>query len=99
MIASIDQNGVRHRSTAPANEPAQAPCAAQVSPVHEFGQQANGSRIRSFHVDDMEVQVHADRDHDLAGKDLFRRYAVVITEHGTDEHGAYWIAAPAPEAR
>lgn len=29
--------------------------------------------------------------------DLFRRYAVVITEHGTDEHGAYWIAAP--EAR
>lgn len=26
--------------------------------------------------------------------DLFRRYAVTITEHGTDEHGAYWIAAP-----
>lgn len=29
--------------------------------------------------------------------DLFRRYAVTITEHGTDEHGAYWIAVP--EAR
>ena len=29
--------------------------------------------------------------------DLFRCYAVMITEHGTDEHGAYWIASP--EAR
>jgi len=26
--------------------------------------------------------------------DLFRRYAAVITEHGVDEHGAYWIAEP-----
>ena len=26
--------------------------------------------------------------------DLFRRYAVRITEHGTDEHGAYWITVP-----
>jgi hypothetical protein len=26
--------------------------------------------------------------------DLFRRYAVTITGHGIDEHGAYWIATP-----
>lgn len=31
--------------------------------------------------------------------DLFRRYAVVITGHGTDEHGLWWTAEPAPERR
>jgi hypothetical protein len=27
--------------------------------------------------------------------DMFRRYAVVITAHGTDEHGPWWTAEPA----
>lgn len=26
--------------------------------------------------------------------DLFRRFNVKITEHGTDEHGAWWTAVP-----
>jgi hypothetical protein len=26
--------------------------------------------------------------------DLFRRFAVTITEHSTNEYGAYWIAVP-----
>ena len=155
----------------------------QVSAVHVFAQQADGSRIRTFHVSGIDVQVRGDREHDDAAEalasslqaaaqdavrgwkaleercaaaearaseleseairlralvpppapvrvlgpccvrfwdgglyllnrrergwaswgvrcagwdDLFRRYAVVITEHGTDEHGAYWVAAPEP---
>lgn len=29
--------------------------------------------------------------------DLFRRYAVTITEHGVDEHGMWWTATPSQE--
>lgn len=31
--------------------------------------------------------------------DLFRRYNVIVTEHGTGAHGDYWTVTNAPEVR